>query len=78
MTLFEKVNELLNYGYSVEFYTEWFNFHIVVRKRDLVDGKVIKDESCMPLQDHFTEEKVTNCIDYQVERIKKEIESLNP
>ncbi len=75
MTLFEKINDLMYEGYSIEFKKEWFNFHIVIRHLDLVNGKNIKDESSMPLQDHFTENRILECIYFQVGRIQREIEN---
>ena len=68
MTLFEKLQELISYGYEINFKREINQLLITVECEDRIGNFFIRD-SCLPLHDHFYESKVVDCIDYIVKEI---------
>lgn len=74
MTLFEKLHDLICIGYEVSFKREIFQFIISIKT--VHNNEEIIDESQMPLQDHFTENRIIDCINFQVNRIDEKIENI--
>jgi len=73
MTIFEKLKDIIGLGWMVKFSSFAFQFEITV-EREMVDGKVFSRQSSLPLQDHFYEERIIDCIDWSISEIEKEIE----
>lgn len=71
MTLFEKLKSMIEIGYEVSFRREAFQFIISI-STDVPGGKII-DESQMPIYDHFTEDRIIDCIKFQEIRIDETI-----
>ena len=69
MSLFNKLKEIVNDGYAISFNSELFQLKIKVQKVIYEQGHT--KESWLPLNDHFYEEKIVDCIDYMVGEIKK-------
>ena len=73
MTLFEKLESIMGLGWKVKFYSFGFQFYIEVSREIVLDGEEIKRTSAMPLNDHFHESRIVECIDWSIEEINKEI-----
>ena len=74
MTLFEKLKEIIGLGWSVKFSSFAFQFEVTIEKEN-INGKIFTKVSSLPLQDHFYEKRIINCIDWSISEIEKEIES---
>lgn len=72
MTLFEKLKDIIGLGWEVKFSSFAFQFEITVEK-ETVDGKIFKRQSSLPLQDHFYESRIIDCIEWSIYEIEKEI-----
>lgn len=72
MTLFEKIKDIIGLGWEVKFSSFALHFEITV-EREILDGKRFKKQSSLPLQDHFCEARIINCIDWSIAEIEKEI-----
>lgn len=73
MTLFEKLKDIIGLGWQVKFSSFGFQFIVIVSKID-DDENIYVKESHLPLQDHFTESRIINCIDWSISEIQKEYE----
>lgn len=71
MTLFEKLKDIIGLGWSVKFSSFAFQFEITVEK-EMIDGKEYSRKSSLPLQDHFYEKRIIDCIDWSIAEIEKE------
>lgn len=72
MTLFEKLKDIIGLGWEVKFSSFVFQFEITVEK-ETVDGKRFKKQSSLPLQDHFYEKRIIDCIEWSITEIEKQI-----
>lgn len=69
MTLFQKLNDLVLLGYKTSFHSEARNLVIGITKT--IDNMEYSKESWLPLEDHFYENRVIECIDFMVDEIRK-------
>jgi len=76
MTIFEKLKDIIGHGWEITFSCFAFQFNIKVQK-ELSDGSRIYRESSLPLEDHFYEEKIVDCIKWSVSEIQFEINKIN-
>jgi hypothetical protein len=76
MTLFEKLQQLIDFGYEVNFKREINQLLISVEREDVI-GNIFIRESCLPLSDHFYESRVVDCIDYMVNEINEKLALTN-
>lgn len=67
MTLFEKLKDIIGLGYVVKFSSFGFQFQVIVERE--IDGIIVSKESWLPLQDHFYEKKIVDCIDWMISEI---------
>ena len=70
MTLFEKLKDIIGLGWQVKFSSFGAQFIVIVSKID-DDENIFVKESHLPLQDHFTESKIINCIEWSISEIEK-------
>lgn len=71
MTLVEKLEYLICFGYSVNFRREILNFAITLTRH--IDGQDdIVRETWLPLGDHFYEKRIVEALDYMQTEIQKE------
>lgn len=71
MTLFEKLKDIIGLGWEVKFSSFAFQFEITVEKEN-VKGERLVRKSSLPLQDHFYEARIIDCIDWSIAEIEKE------
>lgn len=69
MTLFLKLKDIIGLGYTVKFSSFAFQFDITVGSE--IDGEIIERNSTLPLQDHFYEARIIDCIEWSMDEIKK-------
>lgn len=74
MTLFEKLKDIIGLGYVVKFSSVGFQFQVIIEIE--IDGLIVSKESWLPLQDHFYEKKIVDCIDWMISEIKSKNNSL--
>jgi hypothetical protein len=77
MTLFEKIEQLISLGYNISFSREINNLSIVVSKIDNKD-EITEQESHLPLSNHFYEDKIVDCIDFQINKIHEQLKPNHP
>ena len=73
MTLFEIIHEAINDGYVIKFAKE-INQLLILVKYENMKGNLFQKESSLPLSDHFYETRVTDCIKWSIEELRKEID----
>lgn len=70
MTLFEKLKDIIGLGWKVKFSSFAFHFEIDL-ELETFEGKVFVRKSSLPLQDHFCEERIIDCINWSISEINK-------
>lgn len=65
MTLFEKIEEAILLGYSVNFSSDIGQLLVTVEKNKT------KKVSALPLSDHFYEQRVVDCIEWSIKTIEE-------
>lgn len=76
MSLFNKIGDCIQLGYTVSFMPDMLHYIIEVSKTDSHLGTITK-RSSLPMHDHLIEEKIVHCIDWSIDEISKEFESSN-
>ena len=63
MTLLKTIENLVQMGYNVSFNSEGFQFSIILTHREE------KEESWMPISDHFYESRIVDCLDFMYKKM---------
>lgn len=69
MNLLKTLEELIREGYQITFNSLFAMFAV-----RLINKDGITKESHMPLEDHFNEKKIVDCLTFMKEGIKKQVE----
>lgn len=67
--IFELLKKYIPDGYQIGFRTDSGN-QLVISVGKNFFGEFINNDQCLPLSDHFYEQKVVKCIDFMVEKLE--------
>ena len=69
--LFNQIKSLVQDDYEISFGRDIMQLSIEVKKE--INGIVFKNKQLIPIQNHFYQEKVEDCIDFCKNKIDQEI-----